>query len=155
MSIANVNNLQEAVGDEAPGTVIKLEVLRDKKRMEFSVKLNERPGNLAKGSEGGENKQEPQKGGETAEFLGAVFSDAPQDLLQKNGAEYGVVIDSIGENSILANILGEGQIIATINGTPIKNVKDMKAFADANKNGKAFTFLIVQDGMMIYRGIEK
>ena len=65
------------------------------------------------------------------------------------------MIDSIGENSILANILGEGQIIATINGTPIKNVKDMKAFADANKNGKAFTFLIVQDGMMIYRGIEK
>jgi len=153
--VGNVNDLQESIGDQAPGTVVKLLILRDKKKMEFSIKLGERPGTIAKNNSGGNNNPGPQNGNETCEFLGAVFSSAPQDLLDKNGAEFGVVINSISEDSVLSGVLSEGQIIAGINGTPIKNVKDMKTFADKNKNSRAFTFLVIQDGMMIYRGVEK
>lgn len=134
---------------------MQLQVLRDKKKMEFGVKLNERPGIVAGNNGGGENKSEPQKEGETYEFLGVTFSDTPQDLLDKNGAEFGVLVDSVKDSSALSGVLAEGQIIAGINGTPVKSLKDLKTFADSNKNAKAFTFLIIQDGMMLYRGIEK
>ena len=153
--VGNINDLQSSIGEQAPGTLVKIQVLRDKKKLEFSVKLSESPGTLAKNNNSSNNGSGSQPDGETCEFLGAVFSDAPQDMLDKNGAEYGVVIDSIGENSILSGVLAEGQIVAGINGKPVKNIKDMKSFAQANKDGKAFTFLVIKDGMMIYRGIEK
>jgi serine protease Do len=149
------DSLQSTVGEQAPGTSVDIQVLRDKKKMDFNVKLMERPAMNARNNNGGEQNAEPQKGSETYEFLGATFSDASQDLLEKNNAEYGVVINSISEDSILSGVLSEGLIVAGINGTAIKNLKDLKSFADGNKNDKAYTFLIIQDGMMVYRGIER
>ncbi len=149
------DELQADVGGETPGATIKIQVLRDKKRTEFSIKLMERPDLTAKGNGQKGNNEEPQKSAESCEFMGASFSEAPQGLLEQNGADYGVLVTKIKEDSILYGILSEGQIIAGINGDPIKNINDLKAFAGKNKNDKTFTFLVIQDGFMIYRGIEK
>ncbi len=154
-SVNSSARLQETVGNQPPGTVINVETLRDKKRLDFSVKLAERPNMSVRSNENNENRTQPEKSNESYDFLGATFSDAPQDVLNQNSAEYGVLVDKISDSSILSGVLSEGEIVAGINGETIKSIKDLKSFSDRNKNGKAFTFLIIQDGMMIYKGIEK
>ncbi len=151
--VGTPEDLMYEVGSNAPGSIIKVEVLRNKRRMEFQVKLKERPSQLAKSDEQRETPEKEEKG--VVEFLGARFRNAPKELLERNSVEFGVVIDSIKENSPLYDVLEEGLIIVGINDSEIKNINDLKNFVEKNKNERRFIFLIAKNGMLFYRGIER
>jgi len=156
VKVNSPDNLQAEVGGKEPGSETTVEVLRDKKRLSFKVKLAERPGQeVAKAAENKEKGKESDKALQTYEFLGVVFSEAPRDILEQNGADYGVLVSNIKENSELSSILEPGQIVAGINGETIRNMADLKGFADRNKNTRSLTFLVIKDGFMLYRGIER
>ncbi len=151
--VGTPEDLMYEIGNKSPGSIVSLEILRSKKRIELDVKLKKRPSELtAKGKEG---KEEPEEKAGVVEFLGAKFSNATKEMLEKNSVEYGVVIESISENSPLYGELDVGLIIVGINDTEIKNIGDLKKFAEKNKNEKRFIFLIARDGMLFYKGIEK
>ncbi|MGC8771332.1 MAG: Do family serine endopeptidase [Brevinematia bacterium] len=151
--VGTPEDLMYEVGNNAPGSVIKVEVIRNKKRMEFSVKLKERPSQVASKGKDEEKPEAPQKG--VIEFLGARFSNAPKELLDENSVEFGVVVESIKEDSPLYDVLEPGLIIVGINDSEIRNVNDLRAFVEKNKNERRFVFLIARKGMLFYRGIER
>jgi serine protease Do len=146
------DDLQSMIGNMMPGSSVKLEILRDKKRQELTVKLQERPGETAQN----QPKEKENKGSsETAVFLGATFADASKDYLDQNGTDHGVVVQQVADDSPLSSVLDEGSVVSAVNQVDIKNIQDIKTFADKHKNDKSFTFLVFKDGFSSYRGIEK
>ncbi len=145
-------NLQITIGSLTPGSTARLEIYRNKRRMNINVKLDNRPGETAK-ADPREDKTPPS--GETHEFQGVTFAEAPKRTLEQNGAEFGVLVRDVAGNSPLAGALESGVIVAGINGTDIRNLSDLKAFANRNKNARDLTFLVVKDGFVYYRGIER
>lgn len=149
--VGSPEDLQLYIGSKAPGSTVKLEVLRDGKRQNLTVRLTERTAAAAE-KPGKQDKPSPR---ESLEFLGGTFTEAGNVDLERNGAEFGVKLAGIEDKSPLAGVLEEGSIIAAINNVPIRNLEDLKKFAEKNQNRKTFTFLIVKDGFMIYRGFER
>lgn len=152
-SVNTPEDLQMTVGSLKPGSDAKFEIVRDHKRMILRVKLNNRPGEVAANNKPGPENE--STGAETFEFEGAQFADADKKFLDQNGADFGVVVKSIKDDSSLSGALEPGLIVSQINGTDIKNLKDLKNFAGKNRSTSSFTFLIVKDGFVYYRGIEK
>jgi serine protease Do len=152
-TVSSPEDLQITVGSLNPGARVKVEFYRDRKKMTVDVKLNTRPGETAGSNKPGTDDKSVSS--ESYEFLGAQFSEASKEYLDQNGADYGVVVKSIKDDGALAGALEPGLIVSQINGTEIHNLKDLKGFAGKNKDGKSFTFLIVKEGFVYYRGIEK
>jgi serine protease Do len=151
-SVNSPDDLQAEIGSMQPGKIVKTEIYRDKKKLTVNVKLSERPGNIVTKSESNNDQDQPK---ETFEYLGAVFIDASKAILEQNGTDHGVLVREIKQDSPLSDILENGSIISSINDTDIKSLGDLKNFANNNKNAKSLTFLIVKDGYMVYKGIER
>jgi len=152
--VGTPEDLMYEVGNNTPGSLVTVEVVRNKRRMEFQVKHKERPSQIAS-KEQPEKERREERDSSTVEFLGATFINASKDLLSRNSVEFGVVIKSIDENSPLYDVLAPGLIIVGINDSEIRNLNDLRRFADRNKNEKRFVFLIAKDGMLFYKGIER
>lgn len=152
--ISSPEDLQTTIGSINPGTTVKITVLRNKARLDLSVKLNERPGQTAKAlkQDSSKDNDKPQA---TYDFQGTTFADAPDSLLQQNGVPTGVLVKAVKEDSIFSGILEPGYLIGAVNQVEVKNLSDIKEFFSKNKNAKSFTFLIAKDGYMFYKGIEK
>jgi serine protease Do len=153
-SVNSPEDLQITVGSLKPGSHVSVEFYRDRKKMNADVKLNTRPGETALNNKPAQDDTNAAAA-ETYEFLGAVFTESAKAYLDQNGADYGIVVKTVRDDGALAGALEPGLIISQINGTDIKNISDLKAFAGKNKDGRSFTFLIVKDGLVYYRGIEK
>ncbi len=151
--VNNPDDLQSDIGGIKPGTVVNLEIFRDKKKMELNAKLSERPSETTNINPKQQGEENPST--ESYEYLGATFGPAAQSILDDNGADHGVIVKDIKDDSILSGVLDSGVIVSSINGTEIKNLEDLKAFAGNNKNTKSFTFLIVYNGFMYYKSVEK
>jgi len=155
-SVNSPDDLQAVVGNLAPKTGVKLQILRGSARLEVTAVLAERPGNIGSADEdnGGKNDNGDQAD-QSFEFLGGVFVNATPDVLQKNGAESGVLVTQIKEDSLLSGVLEPGIVVNAINGTSVKDLDTLKKFAEANKDRKNYTFLCTKDGFVFYRGFEK
>jgi len=152
--VGTPEDLMYEIGNNPPGSMVSIEILRNKKRFQVMVKLKERPAQIASRSEEEKEKGTPSEKG-TVEFLGAKFINASREILEENSAEFGVVIESIKEDSPLSEVLEPGLLIVGINDHEIRNVDDLRKFAEKNKNEKRFVFLIARKGMLFYRGIER
>jgi serine protease Do len=155
-SVDSPDDLQGIVGNLAPKSGVKIQLLRDGARKEVTAELTERPGKTEAGDENNGGKDD--NGGQadqSFEFLGGVFVNAAPDVLQKNGAESGVLVTQIKEESALSGVLEPGIIVGAINGTPVKDVEALKKFAAGSKDRKNYTFLCTKDGFVFYRGFEK
>ncbi len=153
-SVNAPEDLQVDIGSLKPGSMTKIEFYRDKKKTEVDLKLEERPSEIARANQPSEESNSTTNG-ETFNFMGAVFVAPSDSILQQNGADFGVMVSEVKDDSIFAGTLEEGSIVSGINQVDIKTLNDLKTFASKNKNTKSFTFLIVKDGFMYYRGVEK
>lgn len=152
-SVNNPEDLQMTIGSLKPGSDAKMELYRDRKKMAVTVRLNNRPGEVADNNKQGHESDATTA--ETFDFEDTQFADATKAYLEQNGADFGVVVKSIKDNSILSGALEPGLIISQINGVDIKNLRDLKSFANKSRGSSSYTFLIVKDGFVYYRGIEK
>jgi len=116
--VRNPRELIDSVSTKPPGTKVRLAVIRDGKRRELEVKLEERPGSgqaTAASGESGEN-------GEAAQLGLAVQGLTPQ-LRQAYGIGEniaGVVITQISPVSIAADAgLAPGDVIIEANGASV------------------------------------
>jgi serine protease Do len=150
-AIGTTYALQSEIGGKYPDSKVVIEILRNKKRQNITVTLGEKIStNTAK--DGGIQSEDLAK---SYKFNGTIFADPSEETLSKNGAKYGVVVIDIEKDSLFSEILTQGAIVIRINDTLIKNVDDLKTFSEKNKNEKSFVLLIVKDGFLYYRGIEK
>lgn len=152
-SLATPDDLQVSIGSLKPGSAAKIEVLRNKKRIIIEVKLAVRPSEkVASQSPGGEDNNASK---ETFEFNGVIFGNASKEVLEQNGAESGIIVNDVKESSPFAGVLDKGYVITSINDTDMKDLGDLKKFAEKNKDTKSFMFVIIKDGFLYYKGIEK
>ncbi len=143
--------LQSKISEMTPNSTIKVEIFRNKTRLTMNITLRERPNGTVTQNQ----TQNGQNPGNTVDFKGAQFAEATQEALDQNDAKYGVYVESVSPDSIFSGVLDEGSIVSSINNEEIKSLKDLKAFADKNKNTKSFIFLETKDGYSYYRSVEQ
>lgn len=152
--------LQTIIGGLQPGAKVKIEYLRNNERKTTTVTLARRPvgEEWSRNNPTKKDKDTDSEGKDiesSVEFLGATFENPGKNYLEKNRAKYGVVVSAVARDSMFVNTLRRGEIVAGVNGNTIKTLADMKKFAKKNKGKRAFTFLIIRNGFMFYRGVEK
>lgn len=153
--LGSPEDLQVAIGNMGAGSKVKVQYMRDRKKDEVSVLLIQRPEeNAEAGSKApGEGQKAPSPA--SFQFMGVTYQAADPDYLKQNGAEFGVVVSDVADDSPLGESLEKGYIVAAVNGVYVKNLSDLKAFFDKNKSARAYTFLIIREGYTFYRGFER
>jgi serine protease Do len=152
--ISDPNEFRLRVGSLAPNTQVKLEVLRDETRIVLTAVLGQRGEGPRQSRGDGEQQQRPQSQNNTYEFMGAVFVNADQETLDNNNADNGVTVRSIAQNSRLVGVLESGDLIVSINRVQIRNINDLKKFAESARNQRSFSFKIISDGYMYIRSLQ-
>ena len=61
--------------------------------------------------------------------------------------EHGVYIEKIEEDSILKNLIREGEIITKVDGVEVKNMNEIKEYADSKRKGETIIFSVLQDNL--------
>ncbi len=146
--------LQRMVGSLEPNSKISIEYLRNNTRKEVSVILAKRGDKVADNDDTNANPGTDQDQS-SFEFKGATFRAPSSQELSQNGAQYGVIVTDITGKSIFSGSLRPGEIVVGINNTRIKNMADLKLFADSNKSTSSFTIAIIYKGYLYYRGVER
>jgi serine protease Do len=117
--------LSSRVATMKPGTAAKLEVWRNGKPQELSVRVGE--ASTAKLA-----SADP-----SVDLSGARIGVAVRPLTdeerQRSSVENGVVVEQVGGAAAKAGIRA-GDIILSVNGTPVKSAEELKAAASSNEN---------------------
>lgn len=150
-TVSSPDEVQLMVGSQMPGSTITLEILRDGKKETVRVTLAKRPTTASMQTSPSE---EPAASG-NVEFLGGTFVEASKSQLDANGAEYGVILQDMKNDSPLAQIMNPGDVVMAINHQPIKNLADLREFVKKYGKENTYLFVIASRGYVYYRGIER
>jgi serine protease Do len=131
--------LQKAVADRKPGTTVRLDVVRNKKRLQVTLQLGEMPAKYA-GTEIAKQPTEQRR----AVYLGIRVAEITPQLRQSLNlpAAKGVVILRVDPDSPAAGSLQRGDIITKINQAPITSLEDYQNTLEEARKAKA-KFLII------------
>jgi serine protease Do len=124
-AVNSSSELLEVIGQHSPGDKVNLEVSRDGKVSNFSVKLRNKAGTTLV------VKKEEQ---DVDELLGATFAVAPSDLMKKLGINHGVQVASLRDGILLDAGIRQGFVITEIDKKPVFASSDLKN-ALKNKSG--------------------
>jgi len=131
------------ISGRLPGTVARLEVLRDGRRQASQIKLTERPRDLA-GTEPGPRGQRPPTAiagdaplGLTVKDLDATFARRMALPLSLAGVVV-VRVDPAGASFVPA--MRRGFVIIDINRQPVRSVADFERLVAAARTGDALAF---------------
>jgi serine protease Do len=128
------NQLPPLVAQVKPGAAAKLQVWRGGKESELTVFVGAMQQEKTAQAEG----RAPVQGGK----LGLAVRSLTPDEKKESGINQGVVVEQVGGPAARAGIQ-PGDVITAVNGTPVKNVQDLRAAADKAKDGIA---LLVRRG---------
>jgi serine protease Do len=129
--VADAGQLTVTVTNLNPGSVAKLDILRDGQPMTINVTLGERPSNIASVRPGG-------GGGVQQGALRGInvqnLTTSLRDQLGLPANVMGVVITQVDPNSPAGQFgLQEGDVIESINRQPVRNVGDFNRLASQAK----------------------
>ena len=126
--VTDANNLKLQVGTFAPGTKLKLEILRDGKTSEIAATTSERPGSTRGGRHGRSTEPEDLSKNDEGVLNGVAVDDiAPQMRNQLNlpARLKGAVITNVEPDSAAAKAgLHAGDVILEINKQPVTSAQD-------------------------------
>jgi serine protease Do len=142
-TVKDARDLAKRIGAMAPGSSIRLEIVRDGKPQTFSLTLGELPK---------EQRQARAKGGEEREQSGTELPRlgltlAPAGGVAGAGSE-GVVVTAVEPDGPAANHgFKSGDVILEVAGKAVSSPADVrKALADARGDGKRAVLLRVKSG---------
>lgn len=146
--IRNGSQLQVAVGQTAPGTDIRLGILRDGKPETLTVKVGEFKG----GKQVAENEGE---GSHAHARLGVGVDDLNQDARQQfniPSSVHGAVVASVKPGSPADDAgLQPGDVIEEVNRKPVQNAQQFADDVHAGPAGKDILLLVYSHGGASYR----
>jgi serine protease Do len=137
--ISSVTTFRSKVALTMPGTVIKLDLLRDGKAMPLDVKIGSRGGTDRASAPG-------EKGAHVAETLGLSVEAITPEISATLGVEpgEGVVISSVERDSSAGRAgLAAGMVVKEVNREPVSSVKGFMEAVDA---ARKTVLLLVEDG---------
>jgi serine protease Do len=130
-------DLQNSIANTAPGTKVKMQIMRGKKAMDVAVELGVMPAQMA-------GLDEQTKPGAEETYAGppiTVKNITPQLATEgKLTRDSGVVVTKVGQD--LEDRLLEGDVILKVNDTEVTTVEQYKAAVDAALKAKA-KFLVL------------
>ena len=129
-TIHKFSDMQEVLAQKRPGDKVKLNVLRDKQKMEFTVTLKNAQGNtkVVKSAD--------------MQLLGATFSSISNDLKKQLNLSYGLEVTGVGEGRMAEAGIRKGFIILKANNTVIRTADDLeKVFKAAAQSPDQVLFI--------------
>ena len=139
--VGTTRDLIDYVSDRAPGSQVKLDVLRDGKRIQRTVTLGERP---LTGEEAPEAPEEPAQPG--VEWLGLRYGDLTPGIRSSHGIPddlQGVWVRAVSPRSPLVDESVEpGDVITEVGGRPIRNAAELEAVVKAARPGSYLRFYV-------------
>jgi Trypsin-like serine proteases, typically periplasmic, contain C-terminal PDZ domain len=143
--ISEVQDLQNQIMKNPPGTKINLKVIRNGKELTFTV--------ITVPLEGGDTQEQTtDEGSSTIEnSIGLIVKDLTPGLIQKYGlpkVANGVLVYGVKEGSAAEEAgLQAGDIILSVNNIPVKSASEFwSIISKAKKEGKDNILLYVQKG---------
>ena len=140
VEVFSSTELPSMVAKAAPGTTVKLEVLRDGKSKDVSVTLGE-----AKGPKVASN--DSSSGSEEHGRLGIAARTLTPDETKQVGIPGGVLVQDTSGAAAAAGIQS-GDVILSLNGKSVKSVDELKALV--SKSGKKIALLVLRDDARIF-----
>jgi len=140
--IKSSSDLPPLVGSKAAGDKVKLELLRQGKRLQLTMKLGELPGQkeLARGVP----HRHKDKGSWTGR-LGLGVKALDDKIKQETGAKTGVYVTDIEAGPAQAIGLRVGDIIQMIGDQPVNSVAEFKSATAKLKPGSVVAILVYRE----------
>jgi len=139
VTINHMEELPRNVARNAPGTAVKVSIVRNKQRQEVTAKLDpivdENPA-------GARPAKAPHPAGQSAGKLGIQISDA------QGG---GVRVDEISGSNVRE--LAPGDVIVELNGTPVKDTQDLRTAAAKVKPGTVALMKVRRGRVVRFAGV--
>lgn len=141
-SVKNTNDLRNTIALSAPGTKVKIGLLRAGKSLDVEVQITTQDGKIASSTPKDKDDSKSEFGA-NVELLSPMWRQKLKIDPQVNG----VVIAQISPNSSADQIgLSAGDVILRINSNEIKSLEDYKAGLAQILKDKEGTFLIARGG---------
>jgi serine protease Do len=142
-------DLPHVVGLIAPGTVVKVEVVRAKKRKTLKVEV---------GGLGADESISLASGrgadGSAVGRLGLVVETLPAESLERFGINGGVVVRSVESGSVAANAgIRVDDVITLIDTHPIKSAEAFENAMDDLKGGSSVPLRLIRHGSPLFIGL--
>jgi len=150
--VGSVSDLTSKIAMTSPGTNEKLDMIREGKEKEVTVKIGELPEKIA-----GQGMREENYEQESEERLGlSVEEITPEIANQFNLAvEKGVVVTDVAPGSVADEVgFRQGDVILEINRRPIKSIKDYRNEVNKLEKGKSTLFLVKRGENTIYAALK-
>ncbi|MBV8866614.1 MAG: PDZ domain-containing protein, partial [Acidobacteriaceae bacterium] len=161
-SVKGMEDLTLDVIAHAPGSTVKLDVVRNGKPMEITATLGQRPTAIdwdqkkQSGNDSGSDNGDNDSSG-NATVRGITVENLTPDLAQQVNVPpttKGVVVDDVDASSPAADAnLGKGFVIMAVNRQPVTNVSDFKRLMNEAK-GKAALLTINAGGQTAFTVIQ-
>lgn len=121
VKIRNFAGLQDQLSRYRPGDKVKVTVERKGKESSYNVELKNDAGNT-----------EIQKNANAMDFLGATFTELPNNKKQQYGISSGVEVASVTSNGLFRKEgINKGFIIMRVNNSPVNSEKDISSIVSA------------------------
>lgn len=152
-AIEDSNVLRNKVAGSAPGTDIKVSVLRDGKQADFTAKLDEFNLEGAKSEKPGQDNEESpgsqKESGKLGLNLQPVTPQIAKQLDLPSDTEGLVVMDVDPEGASAEEGIAQGDVILEINRQPVKTLDDVSAALDKSGN-RPVLLLVTRKGSTVY-----
>ena len=142
MEVTSSSELPVLVARAAPGSIAKLDVLRNSETRQFNVTVGEAKGvKVASAESSSENHGR----------LGIAARALNPEERKQAGVSGGVLVEDSAGAAANAGIQA-GDVILSLNGTPVKNVEELKGLV--SKAGKKIALLVLRDDARIFIPVE-
>lgn len=140
--VNDAGSLQVLVGEQAPGTKINVQILRDGKQMTVPVTVE----TLNAKNEGGSNSGEEHGKARWGLGLSNITPDL-RDQIQAPSSVHGVVITGVEPGSPADNAgLSRGMVVQEVNRHPVQSVADAKRELSSIPKGQDVMLLVWSNG---------
>lgn len=154
--VEDSNNLTLQVIQQAPGTTVTLDAIRDGKPMKFTVTLGTRP-KETDGQAGDDSSSSGDTGNGSASERGIQAENLTPDIAQEldvPASTKGVVVSGVEEGSPAAEGgIQRGDVIQQVNKQPVNNKADFDRLIK-QAAGKSALFLVNRGGRTLFLVVE-
>ncbi len=147
--VTGASELKNLVGQEKPGSTVKLTVFRDKKSFDVNVNVSERTAKALAEAPGGQGQSE----GATSTDLGVTLEKVPAAAAEKMGLKEGVglAVKKVNPDGVGSRMgLQQGDVILEIDGKAVSDVAAFNEEVTAAKKNKVIRLKIKRGSATIF-----
>ena len=137
--VVNSSNLPPIVGSSKVGVKIPVEIIRDSRRTTLRIKLGELPEDDVQAS-----RKKPESA--TTNRLGITVTGLGSEDMEELEIDHGVVVERVSSGAGSRAGLRSGDIILSIDNTPVKSTRQFQSMIDDLPAGKSVAMLAQRGG---------